>query len=268
MSRKIWIVFFFCLCLLAALIVHPVRASSQAQVAYQTPTALADGRIIYVVQAKDSCLRIQLLTGVKVDQLILLNKLDQNCTIAPGKELILVIITPQAKPTLNPAITATPLLPTPTPIKGTGQICVQLYKDANGNGFQEDGEALMDGGVTSIVDSTGKFSKTGSTSSDPKLPYCENVPEGEYHISMGTPDGYNATTVTARVITVQAGDIAYVPFGAQVSSKSVAVAPAPVPPAAAPTAPDPSRNLTFAIVGGLFLLVGLGLGIYVLVMKR
>src|SRR5512133_2652029 len=130
MSRKIWIFLIIILILGAAsFLTRPVTAGPTNQVVYQTPTARADGRVIYVVQENDSCLRIELLTGVTDEQLRTLNKLDQNCTIRPGQELVIAIITSVASATPNPAITVTPLLPTPTPRRGSGKICIVLFDD-------------------------------------------------------------------------------------------------------------------------------------------
>ena len=267
MSQKIWILLFpaFILLLLAAIVfAQPVSANLQPQVSYGTPTALPDGRILYVVQPDDSCLRIQLLTGVTVDQLRVLNKLDQDCTLSVGKELLLAIFTPVPTLTTNPATTATPLLPTPTPIKGEGIICLLLYNDVNGNSFQEESEALMDGGAVSITDREGKVSETGMTTSIPDAPFCKQVPEGEYNISIAIPDGYNPTTSTSLIIPVQAGNQGFADFGAQVSQKAPEQQPlSPV----APTAGG-GNNLMLAMLGSLFLILGVGLGIYAITLRR
>jgi hypothetical protein len=249
-----------------ALFARPVSADPQPQVVYQTPTAYADGRVIYIVQPNDTCLRIELLTGVKVEQLRTLNKLDQNCTLSVGKELILVIVTAMPTHTPNPDVTPTPLLPTPTPIKGNGEICVQLYNDTNGNAFHEDSEGLIRGGAVSISDRRGQTSETGLTTTDPVNLFCREVPEGEYSITMAVPDGYNATNETTVLVPVQAGDQVYVDFGAQISS----VAQENQAPAVeVPGAPSGGgSNLLLAILGGLFLLLGVGLGVYVLFMRR
>ena len=62
----------------------PAQADSQQQVFYTTNTPDETGRIIYVVQANDTCLLIELLTGVKVNQIIQINNLDDACTLQAG----------------------------------------------------------------------------------------------------------------------------------------------------------------------------------------
>ena len=268
MSLKSWVLLLTIFVLLlsgAVFFAQPVSASQPLQVGYQTPTPLPDGRIFYIVQENDSCLRIQLLTGVTVEQLRTLNKLDQDCTLAMGKELLLAIITPVPTMTTNPAVTATPLLPTATPAKGEGKICLLLYNDINGNGFQEETELLLDGGAVSITDREGKISKTGMTSANVDTPFCEQVPEGEYNISIAIPDGYNPTTYTSLSIPVQAGNQGFADFGAQISSK--APEPAPVAPGEPPPKPE-ENNLMLALMGSLLLILGIGLGIYAITLRR
>ena len=260
MSHKIWTIWIPLLLLgFVVFFTQPVAADSQPQVAYQTPTARPDGHIIYVVQEGDSCLRIELLTGTTIEQMRTLNKLDQNCTLIPGKELLLAVITPVASATPNPHITATPLLPTQTPIKGNGKICVLLYDDVNGNAIREETELSVTGGAVSISDRLGRFSKTVNTTESAD-PVCEDVAEGDYNISMAIPGGYNPTIVMNSQVKVQAGDQATLEFGAQRTSK-VDVQTVEEPQ------PDKS-NLMLVILGGLFVVLGIGLGGYILFTRR
>lgn len=237
---------------------HPAAANPSLQVQYQTPTAQPDGRVIYKVQEGDSCLRIELLTGVKVDTLRTLNKLDQACTINPGQEILLQVITPEPTPTTNPNMTATPPLPTPTPIKGTGEICVMLYNDINGNAVHEDTELSMAGGAVSISNRAGSVSQTGNTI-DGIDPLCLEIPEGEYNISMAIPGGYNGTTLLNQVLKIQPGETAVLEFGAQEST--IVAGESGQPPVAAAAS---ENNQMLAIFGTLLVLFGIGLGVYIL----
>ena len=69
-----------------------VNASTLAQSSYQTPTPNADGQILYTVQEGDNCTVIFLLTGVSIDQIILLNNLDEDCSISPSQQLLLATV--------------------------------------------------------------------------------------------------------------------------------------------------------------------------------
>lgn len=245
---------------LAALFVRPASADSQPQVVYQTPTARADGRVIYIVQEGDSCLRIQLLTGTTIETLRELNKLDQACTINPKQELLLKVVTPQATFTPNPKMTTTPLLPTMTPMKGNGKICVMLYNDVNGDAVHEDSEVAIPGGAVSITARQGNVSKTVNTT-DAADPQCVEVPEGTYNISMGIPGGYNPTVMMDKQINLLAGDQQILEFGAQVSTKATEI------PADAATRAGNGSTL-LAVLGGLLVAIGIGLGGYVFFTRR
>jgi hypothetical protein len=261
MSYKRWIIIIPLLILLIIIsaLARPVSAGPQNQVTYQTPTARPDGRVIYIVQPGDTCLRIQLLTnnGTTIEELRTLNKLDEGCTLREGQEILLDVITPVPSPTQNPAITATPPLPTPTPFKGTGNICVLLYNDVNGDAVREDTELPLSGGAVSISNRTGTVSETGITT-DSTDPLCKEVPEGDYTISMAIPGGYNATTVMNQPMPLKAGNQAILEFGAQVSTQQVA----------APAEVETNRQPLLAIFGGLLILFGIGLGIYIAVTRR
>ena len=264
MSHKSWILFVPLLLLGAALfLARPVAAGLppggvHPQVVYQTPTAQPDGRVVYIVQDSDSCLRIQLLTNVTVEQIRQLNNLDEACTIRPGQELLLTIVTPVASPTPNPQFTATALLPTPTPFNGSGEVCVLLFNDVNGNSLREETELPLGGGAVSVTEQRGATSLTGNTS-ELNEPVCNTVPEGEYNISMAIPGGFNATTEMNKPLKVQAGDQHTLEFGAQESSKQ------PEAPDAEPAA---DNSLLLAILGGILILGGAGLGVYVLFSRR
>lgn len=259
MKHKTWIILFgLVVCGLFFTLVSPAQGSPVQQAAYQTPTALPDGRVLYKVQAGDSCLRIELLTGVKVQRLLELNKLDQSCTLQTNQELLLAVITPTVTPTLNPLITATPLLPTPTILPGTGEICVVLFADTNGSAVREDTEPPILGGAVSVTDRSGAISKTGLTTDKPE-PFCfKELPEGDYNISMAVPDGYNPTTTINYPLKLIAGNRSIIDFGAQISSRP-----------ANPGGPAPSSNSPLlAILGGVLILGGIGLGVYLRIMKK
>ena len=236
------------------------RYPANAQATYQTPTPGADGRIIYTVQEGDNCTRIFLLTGVEISQLISLNSLDEACTIYPGDKLVLGIVEPpSATETLAPT-QAMDITPSPTPSAGFGEICVVLFNDIDGNGMRTETEPYLEGGVVSINNRNGTVSLTGDTvGGDPEVldiaPLCfAEVLEGEYNISMAIPDGYNETTTTNYALTVNAGDNITIDFGAQTASNIL------------PSQENAGggRNVLLGVAGGLILLGGIGLGIYML----
>lgn len=237
----------------------PVAARPGGQVVYQTPTPNAEGRILYKVQTGDSCLRIELLTGTKVEQLRTLNKLNDACDLIVGQDLLLAVVTPAPTATPNPDITATPVLPTPTPPPGSGEICIVLFADVNGNAIREDAEAPILGGAVSVSDRSGDISRTGLTS-DRDEPVCfPELPEGEYNISMAVPAGYNPTTTTNYPLQLLAGNRSIIDFGAQISVRQ---------PPPGQGAGESNRSPLLLIAGAVLILGGIGLGVYFRVMRR
>ncbi len=239
------------LAVLAASFSRPAAANPQAQAFYFTPTPDADGRIMYIIKEGDTCISISLLNGVDLDQLRLLNNLNTDCVLIPGQKLILG--TAESAPTPGgPTATPTPLLPSPTPFKGNGEVCVVLFDDINGNALAEPGEAAISDGAISLTDQLGKVSLTGTTSASLEEPSCFlDLPEGDYNISVAVPEGYNPTTRMDYTLPLKAGDQSTLDFGAQISS-------------AAQAEPDSEGGGSplLGILGGLVVLAGIGLGVY------
>ncbi len=251
--KKFWIYIGLALAGLMLVLARPAAAHPLAQVVYQTPTAGPDGRILYIVKGGDTCLSISLLTGATLDQIRKLNNLKADCVIIPGQQLLIGLAGPaETSPTPGPSPTPTPLLPTPTAFNGTGEICVVLFNDANGDATRQDTEPILADGAISITDRSGKFSKTAQTAAGTDPVCFKDVPEGDYNISVAVPNGYNPTTVMNYALTVKAGDQAILDFGAQVSSKAPDLPPA-----------EGGRSPILGILGALLLLLGIGLGIYV-----
>ncbi len=221
--------------------VHP-------QASFQTPTPDADGRIVYIVKAGESCLSISLLTGVSLDSIRALNNLDANCPIFSGQQLLLMVVT--ATPELPTSeVTTTPSGPTATPFRGNGQICIVLFDDVDGNGVKSDTEAFIPDGNVSISDRVGAVSLTGKTSAGPDPVCFIDIPEGDYNISVAVPESFNATTALNYPLSLKAGDVATIDFGAQSSESSTTI--------------GPRRSPLLGIIGIVLLLTGIGLGVYI-----
>lgn len=239
-------------------------APSQQQFATNTP--LPDGRILYTIQAGDTCTRIQLLYNITFEQLRQLNQnINTDCTnLIPGQQLLVGTGGPAAAPTITPGPSPTPAPPTitPTPFAGTTEICVLLFDDINGNALRETGENVIPGGAISVTEVTGKYSKTLQTAmpADPTAyqgTCFADVPEGKYNIGVAIPDNFSPTMSLTYTLDVKAGDTAYVDFGAQ-SREPSAAQPSSTTSGGGGTSPF------LGLVGGFLLLGGLGLGWYAL----
>ncbi|MBI9044459.1 MAG: LysM peptidoglycan-binding domain-containing protein [Anaerolineaceae bacterium] len=264
-KKSIFGLIFFILTGLLVLGVSPVTASPQIpQVFDSTPTPDQDGRIIYQVKEGDNCTSVALrfLDG-DVNQLVALNGLDpQECLITVNQELLLGIF---EEPTITPGPSPTPTI-SPTPFTGTGDICVLLFDDVNGNGMAEEGEVPIADGAINISDQKGRVSQLKNSTfefddeGDP-LPVCfVDLPEGEYTISVGPPEGYNATTIMNYQLPLIPGDQSTVDFGAQISSSAVITPEAFVE--------ETRRSPLLGIVGGIMVIAGIVLGAYFLVFNR
>lgn len=239
----------------------PARAAPANQVLYFTPTPGNDGRILYIVQAGESCLIIELKTGVKVETLRTLNNLDVDCTVREGQELLLGVV---AAATQTPVASETPSGPSPTPFNGTGRICILLFDDINGNATRETTELPIAGGAISITDRIGKISISATTTQtydaeneEYRYDCFEDIPEGDYNISVAPPEGYNATMNMNYPLTLKAGDNSQLAFGAQLGTGAITPPPG-----------EGGRSPLMAIFGAFLILAGIGLGVYFFLLRR
>ena len=247
----------------------PVQAAPNAQLTpFPTPTPGADGRILYIVQPNDTLWRIAAITGVTLEQLRTLNRITDDI-VNPGDVLLIgyggpgteATATPGAAPTQGPAEASA------TPIPGIGNVCVMLYLDSNGNGMREDTEPWITGGQISVANRSGTVSESAQTEivlddfGDQTHMCFKDLPQGNFIVTVAIPDGYNPTTALSKDFTLNPGDEAFISFGAQPNSEKS------IEPVVIPTEPS-SRSPVFAVLGGVLLIFGLGLGAYAYLLVR
>ncbi len=245
----------------------PVDAAAPAaQGSFPTPTPGPDGRIIYIVRDGDTAWTIAAVAGLTLEELYALNGLQSTDFLRPGAQLILGLGGP-ARPTAGPSTlpTQTPLAPTPTPTFGTGEICVLLFHDRNGNARYETGEEPIAGGQLSVTDVTGATTvehatdgTTALTAFDEPIGFCfVDLESGDYNISAAVPVEFNPTTAMNLPIRLNAGEVKYVEFAAQASG-----------PGAGSGADGGSRSAILGVLGVGLLLVAGGLGYYAFRLTR
>jgi hypothetical protein len=196
--------------------------------AFVVPTPGPDGNIIYIVQEGDTLWRVAFIAGKTVDEIKAMNGLTSDI-IGIGQRLIIGQGQPSVPPTNTPDPNAPTAVPTiesasPTPVgpaptaapANVGKVCALIWTDVNGNGFRDGAETLLAGGQMAVVDvATGKPVQSYTTDGLSE-PHCfENLPAGQYSISAGMPNGYNATTESAKSLRVDAGTTSSLEFGAQ-----------------------------------------------------
>ena len=258
------------LALSANFLAGPVAAAPfQQPTPFPTPTPGPDGRILYTVQEGDTLFRIAAVSGVSVDEIRALNDLGADDIISIGQVLLLGLQGP-ALPTQPPAqaaATATPE-PSPTPGISTGTMCILLFDDLNGDALRQETEPAIAGGAISISSRDGQVSETADTTNTldedgQPLPECfEELPTGDYNITIAAPEGYNPTTLMNYALSLGGGDETYLDFGAQKNSEILAENPA------AETSGGGSMAPLLGIAGLVLLLGGIGLGVYAARLRR
>ena len=217
--------------------------------------------------------RIAAITGITLDQLRQLNKLSEDATLRPGETLLIGLAGPAlVTETPGPSPTPEPALPTETPESGTANLYVILYNDRNGDALRQADEPVIPGGAISLSNKVGTFTRTADTrlavdtacpvelELDPGYDCFIELPEGDYNLTVAIPEGFNPTTELSRAFKLRGGDETYVSFGAQPNSEKIqetAIIPE-----------SPRRSPVLAILGGLVLVVGLGLGVYAALLAR
>lgn len=242
----------------------PVRAAPAYQMTeFPTPTPGPDGRIIYTVQEGDTLWRISAVSGQSLDELRQLNNLDADAVIRPGQVLLLGLVSAQA-PTPEPGATVDPAnLPTPTPtlLADSGEICVLLYLDENGDATRQEAEIALADGEVSVTERLGAYSNKGTTTFFDEPVCFPGLPPGEYIVTIALPGGFNRTTELSVTVSLFPGDTSFINFGAQPSSV--------FEPLTDPVQPGgPSTNSLIGVIGVTLLLAGAGIGVWAAISNR
>lgn len=275
------------LSLLGLIFTVPATAAPEPQyTAIPTPTPGPDGRIIYIVQEGDTLWRISAITGISLEELRQLNGLAENDIILPGDRLLLGLGGPaELPPTPGPAPTPTSDLPTPTPMIGVGVVCVSVFEDTNGDALRQEEELDLPGSAINISNRAGTVSFfqgeggglvprcyedvvlgiydiPGTSAECISIVQCAlELEQGDYNISVGIPDGYNATTALNYRISLEAGFQEFLDFGAQPNAATIAEAPV-IPEG------GEGRSPILAIAGIGLLVLGIGLGIAAFFLRK
>jgi len=197
----------------------PVSMAEAQGPGFATPTPGPDGKILYTVQEGDTLWTIAALSGKSVEELMALNGIQPGDFLTPGAQLLLGLAgptLPTAPPETRP--TATLRAATPTPVFGTGDICVLLFLDVNGNARLDEGETPLPGGQISIAEPSGVVAGEDTTGDAPEGRCFTGLLNGDYNVSAAAPQDHNPTTSMNLPVRLAPGEIKYIEFGAQASA--------------------------------------------------
>jgi hypothetical protein len=250
--------------LLLTVLVGTAWASEPVPQSFTTPTPHASGEIYYVVQEGESCVAIGLKLQMDWNEIRNLNGLDESCNLQPGQELLIGF---GATQTPLPVDAPTSEVPgtTPTVEESTGEICVFLFNDINGDGVPGgNGEYPIADGAVSVTDKDNRISQTKNTVWDETSVCFEELPSGEYNISVAPPQGYNPTSNMNYPLTLAPGQSSKINFGAQESSEAPVESNVP----GEEDTNTGSGNLLLGIFGILLVVAGIVLGVYFWLVRR
>lgn len=260
--------------IIASLSNHTLAAPQAQLTVFPTPTPGPDGKIIYIAQEGDSVWRIAAISGISAEQFRKLNPFIVNDIIIPGQSYLIGYAGPVVGgPTAGPLPTQPVYTPTPTPSPGWGILCVLLYNDLNGDSMRQETEPSIPDGEISVSNRLGSVSLTGKTVSggiatnilnptpqERGYTCFDQLQQGEYLVSVAAPEGYNRTTSLNMAINLEAGQTTQIAFGAQADSELQAqneIIPE-----------SPQKSPIMGIIGGIFLLGGIVLGVYAALLRR
>jgi LysM repeat protein len=259
-----------------------------APTSFPTPTPGEDGNIVYIVQEGDTMWRIAAVAGMTVEQLKALNGLTSDIVVV-GQRLTLGTGTggapqPTAEATAEGEATAAEtgaaspsptgeaeatlatqepvatLAGTPVASATTGEVCVMLYDDSNGDGTRGSGEGLLPGGLFTLIDSGSGGSAGEYTTDGTNEPHCfQELASGNYSVEVTIPDGFNATTATTFALPLTPGGTANLEFGAQSAADGGA---------AEGDSSSRLRTALFGAAGIIFLLMAAGVAGFLVLTQR
>ena len=209
---------------------------------FQTPTPNAAGAILYIVLDGDSLWRIAAIAEISVEELMALNGIQSGDFISPGMELILGSLAATPIPIVEPTATVQV-----GPLVGTGDICVLLFTDDNGNARLDEDELPLIEGQVSVVDRDGRVQGEHTTNDDLDGFCFSELEDGDYNVSGAVPPNYNPTTSMNVPVRLAPGDTKFVQFGGQPSAAILQITG------------DANEGSTLLGVLGLSLLAGAGI---------
>lgn len=265
-----WMVLVFLL-LASWLLFWPVTALAQVA---PTSTPDADGNIYYMVQPNDSLWSIAARSGIKLQELLDLNEIEENSVVNPGDILLIAHVDPPATPTVDiPTPTLAPPTPTKTALPVRTAICMTAFEDANRDGKLNSNETQLAGVAFTVFNDqivVANYITDGLSE-----PYClEALAAGTYHVTRSIAPNEILTTQGDWAMIVTHGSELNLAFGSYqddggndrdvIDSNAQFETRIAGSPAATPTAVAANDDALFA--GDALIMVLLGIGVIALLL--
>lgn len=250
----------------------PTPEATVAATAAPTEAPVVTNDVTVTVKSGDTLLGIAFDNGISLEELQRLNPDASPQTLQIGQVLIIKKGNPAPAPAATdtpapgavapaaPAAPGDPAIAATTAITGTptvGAACVQAYFDDDGNGERaERGEDL----VPQILFTLSRDGKSVSsyTSNGVDEPYCfENLENGEYVIAATVLQIYQPSTPINDTVTVRGGRTFFSIGIRRITDAAVDVSATATPAAGAPIITAANAVSLVAVLGGLFMIVGL-----------
>jgi LysM repeat protein len=243
-----------------------VEATAAATVAPATAPAVTND-VTVTVKAGDTLLGIAFDNGISLEELQRLNPDASPQTLQIGQVLIIKKGNPSTAATdtpvpgaVAPGTTVDSAVASAGVITGTptvGAACVQAYFDDDGNGERaERGEDL----VPQILFTLSRDGKSAAsyTSNGVDEPYCfENLENGEYVVAATVLQIYQPSTPINDTVNVRGGRTFFSIGIRRITDAAVDVSATATPAAGAPIVTAANVVSLVAVLGGLFMIIGL-----------
>ncbi len=265
-SRSVVWTLFLALCFSLLLFLCPAVSLAQID---PTSTPDPEGNIYYIVQPNDSLWSIAARSGISLQELLDLNEIQEESVVNPGDQLLIGHVDPPPTATSDiPTPTRPPPAASETPIPLRTAICMTAFNDLNRDGKHDLGEAMLAGVAFTVFND--QIVVANYITDGVSEPHClEALEAGTYHVTRSKTADEVLTTQGDWALNLTAGSELNLAFGSYIQQGDVREDDSLDPEAhmatriastpAAPAAPVPNTDRSFAGIPLMIILLAIGL---------